>query len=84
MKTMEAKVTAVVSNAHAPGKFAVEIDLIRHVEPSELFPLPRTYVAATVTSGSLFTSPEDAWAAGHRAVELFSQTEKFPNMCEPF
>jgi hypothetical protein len=84
MKTMEAKVTAVISPSSTPGKFSVEMDLIRNVAPSEEFPLPRTYVAATVTSAPLFTSPEDAWAAGRRAVELFNETEKFPNMCEPF
>ncbi len=81
MNQVEAKVKAVIGRL---DKFAVEMDVVRHVAPTPEFPIARQYVCATVTSGFVFTDSDAAWLGGLRAVKQFNDTERFPNMCQPF
>lgn len=42
------------------------------------------YVAGEITSGFVFATPQEAFAAGDRAVYHLKETGMFPNMCEAF
>lgn len=41
-------------------------------------------VIATIESSPVFESMVDAYIGGGRALEIFNETGKFPNMCEYF
>ena len=55
------------------GLWNVEFDLVQDGD-----------LVANLTSASLFKSDVEALAAGERAVRYFTETKKFPNMCEVF
>ena len=42
------------------------------------------YLASTVTSGSFFATEDEAYAAQDRALDVLQETDKLPNMCEPW
>jgi hypothetical protein len=42
------------------------------------------YMVSSLTSGALFATPEEAYEAGGRAMDVLQATDKFPNMCEVF
>jgi hypothetical protein len=42
------------------------------------------YLAGTISAPAWFETENEAYAAGQRAMAVLEQTDKFPNMCEPF
>ena len=42
------------------------------------------YIVTKITSGALFPTEDDAYAAADRALDVLQATDKFPNMCELF
>lgn len=40
--------------------------------------------ATKITSGSLFDTETEAYSAGDRAMDVLQQTDKLPNLCEPW
>lgn len=42
------------------------------------------YMVTSCTSGALFATEDDAYAAADRALDTLQATGKYPNMCEPF
>jgi hypothetical protein len=61
------------------GKFSVSIDMICVTPEGE-----ELHIAGTVTSAAVFDTGCEALDGGFRAVDAFTATGKFPNMCVPF
>ena len=73
------KAIVVGTEQEKSGKFSVSIDMVRVNEAGE-----EQWVAGQVTSAAVFDTGCEAMDGGFRAVDAFTATGKFPNMCVPF
>lgn len=59
------------------GKWSVRFETWRGIPGDE-------YLATSCTTGALFDTEAEAYAAGERALDVLEATDRFPNMCEKF
>lgn len=72
---MKAEIDKVIK--HTNGKCSVKFAFT-------IVGLGNKQVSATIESSPVFESMVDAYIAGGRALEIFNETGKFPNMSEYF
>lgn len=62
---------------HQNGKWYVEFEMY-------CGPVGAEYVAARTTSAPVFDTEDEAYEGASRAMDIYEQTQMFPNMCERF
>jgi putative NADH-flavin reductase len=59
------------------NKFSITFDIIRTRNGE-------SWISAECQSAPVFDTAEEAHAGGDRAVAVYNETDRFPNMCEAF
>ena len=73
---MRTQMSGVGQSKHN-GKFTAKFDIYNGTPGDE-------YISASCESAPVFTTEDEAYAGGQRALDYLEQTGRFPNMCEAF
>lgn len=76
-EVMQMRVQIAGVKQAASGKFSVMFQAFMGLPGDE-------YDAGDIESAPVFTTEDDAYDAGRRALTVFESTGRFPNMCEVF
>ncbi len=81
MSTMSTQIKSIQGTPQqgANGKWSSCFEHWRHFDNSA-----ERYMAGEVITAAVWPTAEAALEAGHRALQTLEETDRYPNMCEPW